>query len=135
MYVLNPFDNSQYSANHYLFRPHSKADRLSNMASKKDAREQTKYQIGISESDTATLQRQGNASGERRGKTYGAEAYRLPNAQEENSLSNAGNTSTERRKHVTENVANQYRTSSGWEVQHQLFYGIVKYDLRTRVGW
>lgn len=105
------------------------------MASKNDAREQTKYQIGISESDAATLQRQGNASGERRGKTYGAEAYRLPNAQEENSLSNAGNTSTERRKHVTENVANQYRTSSGWEVQHQLFYGIVKYDLRTRVGW
>lgn len=86
----------------------------SNNNSKNDERAKTKYQIGISDSNAAALQKQGKASGEKRGKTYsyGAEAYKLPGAQEEDSMTKAGTASTERRqKHVTEDVAKGYRSS------------------------
>ncbi|RAH86968.1 hypothetical protein BO86DRAFT_384949 [Aspergillus japonicus CBS 114.51] len=83
------------------------------MSSKANERDQTKYQIGISSSNAETLRKQGNASGERRGKAYGSDAYKLPNAQEEENMRNAGIESSERRRHVTENIANQYRSSSG----------------------
>ncbi|KAK2748026.1 hypothetical protein FQN55_004575 [Onygenales sp. PD_40] len=83
----------------------------SNNDSKGKAREETSFQLSIPASMAAALREQGKASGERRGKSYGPESFRLPNTAEEDQLTSAGNTSTEKRQHVTENISREYRKS------------------------
>ncbi|GFF57784.1 hypothetical protein IFM51744_09331 [Aspergillus udagawae] len=76
----------------------------SNKDSKSKARDETSFQLGISASNATTLQEQGKISGERRGKSYGPESFKLPNAAEEARLTEAAKVSSERREPVTENL-------------------------------
>ncbi|GIK06111.1 hypothetical protein Aspvir_001754 [Aspergillus viridinutans] len=80
--------------------------------SKQAARDQTAYQLNIPASTADALKEQGEDSAKRRGKTFGPTELRFPNPKEENSMHNAGEESLNRRKHVTENIANSYRNSS-----------------------
>lgn len=81
----------------------------SNQDSKDKAREETSFQLGISATKANTLQEQGKISGERRGKSYGAESFKIPNAAEETRLTEAGKVSSERREYVTDNISKEYR--------------------------
>ncbi|KAK2801997.1 hypothetical protein FQN50_007555 [Emmonsiellopsis sp. PD_5] len=83
----------------------------SNNDNKGKTREETSFQLGISASTAAALREQGKASGERRGKSYGPESFRLPNTAEEDQLISAANTTSEKRQHVTENISREYRKS------------------------
>ncbi|KAJ6096613.1 hypothetical protein N7486_007359 [Penicillium sp. IBT 16267x] len=83
----------------------------SNKDSKGKAREETSFQLGISASNAGLLQEQGKASGERRGKSYGPESFKIPNAAEETRLTEAAKVSAEKRQHVTEKVSKEYRDS------------------------
>jgi hypothetical protein len=80
--------------------------------SKQAARDQTAYQLNISESDASALKTQGEDSAKRRGKTIGPTQLKFPNDNEESTMKRAGEESLERRKHATENIANSYRDSS-----------------------
>lgn len=82
----------------------------SNKDSKDKAREETSFRLGISASKATTLQEQGKVSGERRGKSYGPESFKLPNAAEEGRLTETAKVSSERREHVTE-ISKDYRKS------------------------
>lgn len=85
------------------------------MASDKDskgkAREETSFRLGISSSKATTLQEQGKVSGERRGKSYGPESFKIPSATEEARLTEAAKSSAEKRPHVTEKISKEYRKS------------------------
>ncbi|RDW67430.1 uncharacterized protein DSM5745_09296 [Aspergillus mulundensis] len=74
-------------------------------------RKETEYRLGLASPTANALQKQGLSSGERRGKTYNNDPYKMPTTQEESQLTKAANVSSERRKHVTENVASSYRES------------------------
>jgi hypothetical protein len=80
--------------------------------SKKAARDQTAYQLDISASSAESLKKQGDESAKKRGKSFEPKELRLPNPEEENRMHNAAEESLERRKHVTENIAKSYRSSS-----------------------
>ncbi|KAG0159956.1 hypothetical protein PDIDSM_7483 [Penicillium digitatum] len=73
--------------------------------------EETSFQLGISASNAGPLQEQGKASGERRGKSYGPESFKIPNAAEETRLTEAAKVSAEKRQHITENISKEYRKS------------------------
>lgn len=76
-----------------------------------NAREETSFKLDISASKASTLQEQGKVSGERRGKSYGPESFKIPNAAEEARLTEAAKVSAEKRQHVTENISKEYRKS------------------------
>lgn len=80
--------------------------------SKKAARDQTAYQLDVSASSAKTLKKQGEESAKKRGKSFEPRQLRLPNPEEENRMHSAAEESLEKRKHVTENIANSYRNSS-----------------------
>lgn len=80
--------------------------------SKQTARDQTAYQLDIPAASANALQQQGEDSAKRRGKSFEPTELKFPNPKEENTMHKAGEESLERRKHVTENIANSYRSSS-----------------------
>lgn len=80
--------------------------------SRQAARDQTAHQLDIPAPSADALKKQGEDSANRRGKSFEPTELRFPNPKEENSMHQAGEESLERRKHVTENIANSYRSSS-----------------------
>jgi hypothetical protein len=80
--------------------------------SKQDFRDQTAHQLNIPAASANALKEQGEDSAKRRGISFEPAQLRFPNPTEENSMHQAGEESLERRKHVTENIANSYRSSS-----------------------
>ncbi|RAH50281.1 uncharacterized protein BO95DRAFT_459322 [Aspergillus brunneoviolaceus CBS 621.78] len=57
--------------------------------SKQAARDQTAYQLNLSATAANTLQKQGEDSAKRRGKTFEPQELRFPNPNEENSMHQA----------------------------------------------
>lgn len=80
--------------------------------SKQAARDQTAHQLNIPAHAANQLKQQGDDSAGRRGKSFEPTELRFPGPQEENNMHKAGDASLNRRKHVTETVANSYRNSS-----------------------
>lgn len=80
--------------------------------SKQAARDQTAHQLNIRKADADALKKQGDDSAKRRGKSFEPSQLKFPSPGEENSIHDAGEESLNRRKHVTENIANSYRNSS-----------------------
>lgn len=84
---------------------------MSSNDQKSGSAKQTEFQLGISKSNATALETQGRASAERRGVSYGAASYKLPNATEETQMTSAAEGSVEKREHVTESIAKSYRSS------------------------
>ena len=80
--------------------------------SKEAARSQTAYQLNLPAASANALKEQGEDSAKRRGKSFEPTELRFPNPKEENSMHQAGEESLQRRRHVTENIASSYRSSS-----------------------
>lgn len=80
---------------------------------KNKARAQAEFQLGVSASKATALKSQGESSGERRGKNYGPDSFKVANSREEAQLERSAEESAEKRRHVTENIASQYKKSSG----------------------
>ncbi|GKZ58480.1 hypothetical protein AnigIFM60653_010924 [Aspergillus niger] len=80
---------------------------------KNAGRDEAAYRLNLGESQAEALRKQGVRSGEKRGKSYEPSSLRLPNPHEEDQLEKAATASNQKRTHVTEKIANQYRDSRG----------------------
>jgi hypothetical protein len=81
---------------------------MSSSDTKTDAVKQTEHQLGISSSNASVLQKQGEESGGRRGKSYGDSSIRIANEQEEKQLTESADASFEKRRHVTDSISKNY---------------------------
>lgn len=91
--------------------------------SKQAARDQTAHQLNIRKADADALKKQGDDSAKRRGKSFEPSQLKFPSPGEETRIHDAGEESRERRKHVTENIADSYRNSSSWR-STRINYGV-----------
>lgn len=73
-----------------------------------DAVKQTEYQLGISNTDASVLEKQGEESAGRRGKSHGDGSIRLANQQEEKQLAESAEASYDKRHHITDTISKGY---------------------------
>lgn len=81
---------------------------MSSSDSKTDAVKQTEYQLGIASSNASALEKQGESSANRRGKSHGDGSIRIANTQEEKQMTESAEASYSKRHHVTDTISKEY---------------------------
>ncbi|XRM44771.1 hypothetical protein ABZX51_007882 [Aspergillus tubingensis] len=76
-------------------------------------RDEAAFRLNFSASQAEFMMDKGNSSGKKRGVSYEPSSMRLPNPREEEQLTQSTAAANERRKHVTETIADHYRESRG----------------------
>lgn len=80
---------------------------------KKAGRDEAAFRLDLSASQAEFMMNKGNSSGKKRGVSYEPSSMRIPNPREEEQLTESTKLANERRKHVTEKIADHYRESRG----------------------
>lgn len=80
---------------------------------KNAGRDEAAFRLNLSASQAEFMMNKGNSSGKKRGVSYEPSSMRIPNPREEEQLTESTKLANERRKHVTEKIADHYRESRG----------------------